>query len=52
MDQKIGKEDEFNPFATSDVYMRQLYISTVYNDTLVAKGLRTRREWVSILGEW
>ena len=26
-----------NPFATCDVYMR--HFSTVYNDTLVAKGL-------------
>ena len=27
-----------NAFATGDAYMRQLY-STVYNDTLVVKGL-------------
>ena len=28
----------FNPFATSDANMRQL--STVYNDMLIAKGLK------------
>ena len=27
-----------NPFATSDAYMRNFY--TVYNDLLVAKGLK------------